>query len=90
MAEAIPIAVDSKTVAAAGTAEALTTRDISCSALFLLPKAANTGDVFIVDLTTESQTLIIPTAGLALPISNPSLVKIDVSVNEEGLDWVAV
>ncbi len=90
MAETIPIAVDSKTVAVAGTAEALTTRDISCASVFLLPKSGNTNNVYIVDLTTESQKLIIPTGGLTLPISNPSIIKIDVDTNTEGLDWVAV
>ena len=88
--EVIAIAVDSKTVAAAGTAEVLTTREISCVAIFLLPKSTNTGNMLLVDLTTESQTIPIPTAGLTLPISNPALIKIDAAVNGEGLDWVAV
>ena len=90
MAESIAIAVDSKTVTTAGTAEALTTRDITCSSIFLLPKSGNGGDVLLADLTTESQTIIIPTAGLSLPISNPALIRVDVSVNGEGLDWIAV
>ena len=88
--ETIPIAVGSKTVTAAGTAEAITTREISCAAVFLLPKSTNTDNVLLVDLTTESQTIPIPTAGLTLPVNNPALIKIDVAVNGEGIDWVAV
>lgn len=90
MAEAIPIAVDSKTVAASGTAEVLTTRDITCTSVFLLPKRTNTNQVYLVDLTTESRMIRIPTGGLTLPISNPALLKIDVDTNGEGLDWITV
>ncbi|KKN77081.1 hypothetical protein LCGC14_0364200 [marine sediment metagenome] len=90
MAEAIPIAVGTKTVAVTGTAEELTTRDINCTSVFLLPLTTNTDVVQLVDLTTESQKITIPSTGLTIPISNPALIKIDVAVNGEGLDWVAV
>ena len=90
MAESIAIAVDTKTVTAAGTAEAITTRDISCTSVFLLPLTTNTDDVQLVDLTTESKKIAIPSTGLTIPISNPALIKIDVVVNGEGLDWVAI
>ncbi len=82
--------VDSKTVSAAGTPEAITTRDIACDSVLLLPKSGNMNNVYIVDFTTETKTFPIPTSGLTLPISNPALIKIDVDTNDEGLDWVAV
>ncbi len=82
--------VDSKTVSANGTPEAITTREITCGSVFLLPKSGNTNNVYLVDFTTETKLLIIPTSGLTLPISNPALIKIDVDTNAEGLDWVAV
>jgi len=90
MAEVGQVFVDSKTVTTNGTAEVLTTRDVTCTSVFLLPKVANTGDLLLVDFTTESKTLIVPTSGITLPIGNPALIKIDVSVNGEGCDWVAV
>ncbi len=89
-AEVGQIFVDSKTVSANGTAEVITTRDIACTSVFLLPKSGNTNNVYLVDFTTETKKLIIPTSGLTLPISNPALIKIDVDTNDEGLDWVAV
>lgn len=84
------IFVDSATVSAAATPEAITTREITCTSVFLLPKSGNTNNVYLVDFTTETKKLIIPTSGLTLPISNPALIKIDVDTNDEGLDWVAV
>ncbi len=90
MAEVGQNFVDSKTISAAGTPEAITTRVITCTSVFLLPKTGNTNNVYIVDFTDETKTFPIPTSGLTLPISNPALIKIDVDTNDEGLDWVAV
>ena len=88
--EAGQVFVDSKTVTAAGTPEALTTREITCTSVFLLTKVANTGNVLLVDFTTNTKQFLIPPAGITLPIGNPALINIDVSVNAEGLDWIAV
>lgn len=82
--------VDSKTVATAGTPEALTTREIRCGSVFILPKSANTGDVELCDNITTSQQLVIPASGITLPINDPASILIDVTVNGEGVDWVAV
>ena len=82
--------VDSKTVSANGTAEFITTRVIRCTSVFILPKAANTGDLLLVDFTTETKKLIVPLSGITLPMSNPALIKIDVTVNDDGCDWVAL
>lgn len=90
MAETGQVFIDSATVTVVGTPEFITTRDVICNSVYLLPKSANTGDVLLVDFTTETKTILIPKAGMTLPISNPALIKIDVTVNGEGLDWVAV
>jgi len=92
--ETTPIAVDSKTVAVAGTPEALTTREINCSSVQIRAKAANGGVVYVVDNTTDAKKY--PADGLAagesitLPINDPRAIEIDVSVNTEGVDWIAV
>ena len=91
-AEVGQIFVDSKTVAAAGTPEALTDRDLGVrTSVFILPKSGNGGDLLLVDDTTPAtKTFIVPTSGITLPIGNPALIQIDVSVGGEGCDWIAV
>lgn len=89
-AEVINIAVDSKTVASNGTPEALTTRDVPCSSVFIIPKATNTNPVFVADSGDTSKLVTIPSGGLTLPIGNPNLISIDVTTNDEGVDWMAV
>ncbi len=90
-AEVGQVFIDSKTVAATGTPEALTDRDLGVrNSVFILPKPGNGGDLLLVDDTTATKTFIVPTSGITLPISNPSLIQIDVSVNGEGCDWIAV
>lgn len=85
-----PVYVDSKTVTVAGTPEALTTREIQCASVFILPKSGNTGNAELVDTLTTTKQITIPTAGITVPIGNPALIKIDVTVSGEGVDWVAV
>ncbi len=82
--------VGSKTITLAGTPEALTTREISCSSVWIKPKSANTGDIYFTDNTTPSQTIIIPEEGLTMPFQNPAKITIDASVTAEGVDWLAV
>ena len=90
-AEVGQVFVDSKTVAVVGTPEALTTRDLGVrTSVFILPKSGNGGNLLLVDDTTATKTFIVPTSGITLPIGNPALIKIDVSVNGEGCDWIAV
>lgn len=88
--EVINIAIDEKDVAAAGTPEALTTREISCTSVFIVPKAANTNPMFLVDTNTNTKTLPIPSGGISVPIGNPALIKIDVTTNGEGCHWMAI
>ena len=90
MAEIGPVFVDSKTIAVAGTAEALTTRDIHCSSVHIRPIPGNTTPVFIVDTATESQKYVLPDTGVTVPINNPALIIIDADTNGEGVDWMAV
>ncbi len=91
MAETGQVFVDSATVTTVGTPAFITTRDVTCNSVYLLPKSSNTGDVLLVDFTDPTtKNILIPKAGMTLPISNPALIKIDVTVNGEGLDWVAV
>ena len=82
--------VDTKDVAAAGTVEALTTRDIRCVSVFIIPKAANTNPVFLADKATDTKLVTIPSGGLTVPINNPALIDIDVTTNGEGVEWLAV
>ena len=90
-AEVGQVFVDSKTVTVAGTPEALTARDLGIrTSVFILPKSGNGGDLLLVDDTTASKTFIVPTSGITLPIGNPALIQIDVSVGGEGCDWIAV
>ncbi len=88
--EVINVAVDTKDVAAAGTPEALTTREIQGTSVFIIPKAANTGAMFIADDTTDSKLVTIPTGGITLPILDPRLITIDSAVNGEGVEWMCV
>ena len=87
--EGIAIAVDSKTVTTAGTVEALTTRDILCSSVFIRPLVTNTRRTYVVDLTTTTQKFELPNGGHNFSVNNPSLIKIDVDLDGEGVDWVA-
>lgn len=92
--EGLAIHVDVKTVAAAATPEALTTRDIECSSVVIRALNGNTNPVFIVDETTN--TLKFPDDGLdagqsiTIPISNPASITIRVTTNGEGVQWLAV
>ncbi len=90
MAETGPVFADSKTVTTAGTPEALTTRDIRCRSVFLVPISTNTGVAKVVDSVTNAKICTIPAGGITLPIGNPAAIDIDVSVNGEGVEWCAV
>ncbi len=90
MAEVGPVYADTKTITTAGTPEALTTRSIACTSVFIRGLATNTGVAKIVDSATDAKTTDIPAGGLSLPVSNPALIEIDVAVNGEGVEWVAI
>ncbi|KKN71173.1 hypothetical protein LCGC14_0423360 [marine sediment metagenome] len=91
--EGIAVAVGAKTVAAAGTPEALTTREIECSAVVIAAETTNTGVIYIVDETTDGNNF--PTDGLAagetitLPVTDPRKIRIDASVSTDGVSWLA-
>lgn len=84
-----PVHIDSKTVTVAGTPEALTTREVLCSSVFLLPLSTNTDTVYVVDSETDAKTFPIPSGGVAVPINNPALIEIDAEVSGEGVTWMA-
>lgn len=90
--ESNPLYVDSKNVtASSGSAsEALTTRDIRCQSVFILPKSTNSGTVFLVDNGDEAKIFPISAAGLTLPISDPSKVKVSTDNSGDDVDWVAM
>lgn len=90
MAETINIAVDTQDVTTAGTPEKLTTRDVACVSVFIIPKATNTNPVFISDDADTSKLVTIPSSGLTIPVGNPNLITIDVTTNGEGVEWMAV
>lgn len=79
-----------KTVAAAGTAEALGTGDVF-GLLYIKPLSTNTGIVYVGDSTVDS------THGLELSPGDPpvlmeatalSEVYLDVATNGEGVSWL--
>ena len=88
------VSIDEKTITAAGTPEFLTTRDIECSSVVIRALAGNTNPVYVVDSDDGSKKF--PDDGLdagqstTVPITNPALIKIDVTTNGEGVVWMAV
>jgi hypothetical protein len=81
-----------KTVSTSGTAEALGTT-LVIKSLYIRAKAANTGYVYVgdsnVDKTTSQQLVLSAGESVSMDISNRSTVYIDVSVNGEGVDYLA-
>ncbi len=90
--EVIICAVDSKTVTTAGVPEALTTRDVRGTSLFILPKSSNkkNSPAFITDTNDTTKTIAIPSGGITIPIADPSKIFVDVSTSGEGVDWMAI
>ncbi len=82
--------VDSKTVAVTGTPEALTTREIACTSVYLVAASANAGaTVYIVDSTTTSKKIRVPAGGLTLPVQDPRDISVDVDTNGDKVEWLA-
>lgn len=92
MPEGQNYAVDSKNVtASAGSAsESLTSRDIHCDSVYLFPAEGNTGDVYVVDPEDVSKNIAIPTAGITIPVNNPSLIQVAADTSGDDIEWVAV
>ena len=82
--------VDTKTVAAAGTPEQLTTREVNVDSIFIKPIEGQSGELFLVDSTTMTKKITIGTAGITLPTPDPRIIFIDVETNGQGAEWVAV
>ena len=86
--------IDVKTLAAAATIERLTTRDIECSSVVVRALNGNTNPIYIVD--EDDDALLFPDDGLdagqstTVPISNPASIRIKVTTNAEGVQWMAV
>lgn len=87
----------SKTVTAAGTAEALDTTNTLFSAVLLVAKAANTGQVYVGGSDVDSSTNAGLDAGDSLEIEpsrgkgvDLSAIFIDVDTSAEGVDFYAV
>lgn len=83
-----PVYIDEKDVTSAGTPEALTTREIQCSSVHIVPNAGHT--VYIVDSVTNSKLFTVSSTGVTLPINDPRNIKVDVGTNGQGMTWVAV
>jgi hypothetical protein len=79
-----------KTVAAAGTQEALVASAKPCSRVRLKALFANTGNVYVGDSTVDSATGFILRANeeVKLQIDDLSTVYIDVDVNGEGVTFL--
>lgn len=92
MADILP-AVDTKTVTSAGTPEALTTRDVQCTAVIITARTGNSGVIYIVDATTTSKKWPADglTAGQSATINtnNPASIQIDTDSNGDGVSWIA-
>lgn len=80
----------SKDVATAGTPEFMTAREVAGRSCFILPKAGNTGIIYIVDDTTPATKFPIPTSGITLPLDNPAVVQLDVDTDGDGVNWILV
>lgn len=78
--------VDSLTTS--GCAEALTSREIRCNSVFLLPASGNT--INLLDPEDNCKSVAIPASGLTVPINNPALIEIQGACGCETLSWVAV
>lgn len=95
MAELVP---GNKDVTTAGTPEVLTTATIwdtrETTQVIIFAKSTNTGVVYITDMLDD--TNLFPTGGLNssewmnIPVRDPRNIKIDVSVNGEGVDYLAM
>jgi len=86
-----PITIDSKTIAATGTPEAITADDITCTSVYLVAAEANTGaNVYLVDSNDDAKKTRIPSGGLTVPISDPKFVKVTVDTNGDKVEWAAM
>lgn len=86
MAENGSIYID--TLTCSGSVEALTSRAIVCSSVFLLPASGDT--VSLVDWTDDNETMVIPTNGITVPVNNPALIRVKGDCGCESLTWMAV
>lgn len=83
-----PIYVGTFTLVTNNVPQVLTTRDIRCKSVFLLPKS---GDViYLCDSATPSLKFTIPAAGLALPLERLNSILLDGVQDGDICDWTAV
>lgn len=85
-----PPFVDTKVVAAAATPEALTDRELEVDSVYIQEAVGNTGDLFLCDSGDNSKRILIGSAGITIPITDPRNITIAVETNGEGATWVAV
>ena len=91
MAETINIAVDTTDVPTAGTPVTLTSRTILCSSVYLIAAEGNAGaNVYVVDNGDTSKKIRVPSAGITVPIGDPSLIFVDVDTSGDDVEWMAV
>lgn len=86
-------AVGSKNITAligSNASEALTTREILCQSVLLLPVSGNTGIVYIVDPSSGTIRNAIPTGGLTIPIQNPASILVAAATSGDDVEWYAV
>lgn len=83
-----PIYVDTLTCDCCAVVEALTSREIQCSSVLLLPGSGDT--VSLVDIDDNCKTVAIPAAGITLPVANPATIMVQGACGGETLNWIAV
>ena len=94
MAVRVTPAADTKTVTTAGTPVALTDDDVPCNSVAIRARTANTGVIYIVDVDTNAKKYpadgLVAGEDITIPVNNASKIRIDSSVNAEGVSWLAV
>lgn len=83
----------SKTVATAGTGEALGAT-LTTKQIYIRAKSTNTGNVYVgdssVDKTSNKQVVLAANDSVTISISNRSTVYVDVDTNGEGVDYLCL
>ena len=80
-----------KTVAAAGTAEAVVSSETDYNMVQINALPTNTGNVYIGDSSVSSSTGYVLDAGdtIILPIKDLSTIYVDADTAGEGISWIA-
>ncbi len=83
--------VGTKDVTTAGSREQMTATVISVQSVFVKAKQGNAGLAYITDTVTGANKFPLDSGeGVTLPVTDITTIYVDVAVNGEGVDWIAV